>query len=602
MRRLLPILALSFGHIAAAECPELPEGGPTQPTAIQVVFGPLAVDGDPRVAHHIEHILAAPRTGSCPIPGELDAWTGPDTIHLVWRGQANPDIERTIVEQLTPALGPPPIDPSLWDQAAHEVDLERRLTEPSASERLLHHTAAVGSRYRLPLRGAVGPPTRLASVFEDAPVTVIIARSDEPVRWRRSTPLDPLPASITAIDHPPEADLAWSVDGTLDCTHRRALWAALAGVAEDTGGTPIGWLGWRGGVLGVASVDTPRWSVRRARAAAEAWDQAAVRMTQRRARAPGDRTWMAAGVLGLGVCPALEPLSRQELRMGVEHLRETTPIGATKVHEDSVDIDIPTTDWAAIWQAGEPPDGWLDHPHIFGTRTPGGFTLDGPVDHLAQHTISPAQHRVVSPDDPIEQALVLTGAVEVEVPCRVQDAPAHLCPEPGRLRSPRGTSVVIVDTPNPPFVRVDQVVAHGSTNTFQAVVQHVHRVETELAAVGAGRDLTHLAEPIRSHISVHLPLAQVGLVGRFLPETAPAAVVMEPLPVDLSLRARPWEAVHQPTGTHPSPSTPTGHLLVVTGPAAPIQAALTAQGVPIDRILTAAQLAAEASAIRTPEN
>ena len=201
--RLAGLLAASL-QLAAAPCPLPASVDEPQPSAVHVVWGPLTPDGDPRVIHHFEHLLL----NQSPIVdclggdhGLLSAFTGPDTLHILWRGMADRDRAEAVAESLRSATGmPSAVLQDGWATAADEIALEALLAEPSDSERLLQRNSPADQRYRLDPRGPVhlDPKTALDGLRQ-APVTTVIAIGTTDVHYHRD-PTPPPPAADSPID------------------------------------------------------------------------------------------------------------------------------------------------------------------------------------------------------------------------------------------------------------------------------------------------------------------------------------------------------------------------------------------------------------------
>ena len=306
------LAALLAGTVlAGADCPLQPTLDGALPTAIHLVVGPLPPDGDPRLIHHLEHLAVRAPSAACARSrgAELDAYTAPDTLHLIWRGAAGPHEIDLLSGLLVDALHHP--GPTSWGIAAREIAVEQALTPPSATESLLRTTAAPAHRLRLDLRGAVTPDLPAAlDEMASSPITVITAVEGVPVVWDSSLPSPQSPAELIRRTATAGVSQGWDLRGTASCLERRAVWAALEGLAQVTEGSAIGWWGRNTGVLALTDNAVPlsRRVWRQALQPALDYDRAAVEMTARRARDVGDRSWMAAGALGLGVCPATAPL------------------------------------------------------------------------------------------------------------------------------------------------------------------------------------------------------------------------------------------------------------------------------------------------------
>jgi len=323
---------------------------------------------------------------------------------------------------------------------------------------------------------------------------------------------------------------------------------------------------------------------------------------------------MVAGHLGLGVCPSMEPLDRAVLTEAVSWLARPGTLSVGDMPAGSGSLDLDWIDWAAVWQAGEPPEAWLDPPELYGTRTPGGFTLDGPVETLSRATLPTPAAALVSLDDPIEQALVLMGAEAVQVPCRVTGMD-RACTTTGQLRRPRGQSLVVVDQPDAVAVHIDLVGAlsdaPGSVRVARATYGPHSAVGRALQSRARARDHVMQVEPVRFRSSVRVSMDHAAtVVGWFLsPEAVDGS---EDVPWsggddgvvgvwESRLEARPWERVHDPSAQVERGPSSSGRamdtLLVIRGPAERLRTELAASGVEADRVLSAAQLAAEARSI-----
>ncbi len=593
------------GAVASAETCRWPEAvGTVEVAAVQVVFGPLPVEGDPRVVHHVEHVLlndAHLRACLVDEHGVLDGYTGPDTLHLVWRGLADAGQAAFVADRLREAL-PPSLDQlrAGWAAAEHELAVERALSSVSESERLLQRMAPPGHRYQLDPRGPVRlDVAAVASEWTDGTVSTAIAVGDAPVLWKRGWVPNGAPSVVPQV-HPPVADRAWKVDGQLSCSQRRALRAVLAGVAETTGGEDLLWLGPSGGVVGLVLPDGNRVRRRNVLERARAIDRRAVAGTARRMGDVEDRTWMAVGAMGLGVCPALEPLSDAHLLeawQALFHAGELTDASAPAL--EGV-LPLPVADHAALWQAGEPPPGWDDHPRLFHTRTPGGFVVDGPravlEDALQERIFEPTGP--VVPGDPVEQVLVLSGAQEVPTPCRPVGLTDFTCPPPGALRVPDRASVWLVDAaPLPGFVQVDVVVGVVDPPGELAWTPGTHgSVTGALAAVGTIRDLRVRPEGSRSRLTFTVPAGELADVLPLLEPVEPDrtnAAVGQALDADRT-RARPWLLPLPEPSPAPSELGEEARLVVLQGDVAVLAPVLEAVGWHVERVVSPAQLEAEA--------
>lgn len=594
--RLCPwvaVLLLPMGS-AAAECPASPPSPHGVASAVHVVFGPLSPDGDPGHTHRLEHLaMNGPQVACLERNGaEVSAWTGPDTLHLVWRGTADATRIDAVVAGLEQAVVAPPDDPETAATAEAELEVERALTPASASARLRRDVSRPGTRYARALHGpAGGALADTVAEVQAAPMRVVVAQDGHPVRWWSPRATTAAPPTITPVAQPPWAHEAWRVEGTLDCVQRRAVWAVVHGRAEVSGGTAIGWLGHQGGVVGVSDAARRRIPSRRVRAAARRWDMQAVATTERRARDLVDQTWMGVGHLGLGVCPSVHPLSTPTLRAAQGWLSGTEVPPASPLPPPEGSLVLPALPWGAVWRAGLPPEGWDADPDLFYTRTPGGYTIDGPLDRLSGALSDAPAAALVPPEDPIEQALVLSGADAVSVaPLAVGVVPPV---PPGPLRVPAHDTVFVVDVAHPPDrVELDVVFAIDGAADLLAPGGSLR---APLDADGRVRDTRVRPEGPRVRLSATLPIDQVSTVVAAL--TRPVLPLQPGHPDLHRAAARPWEAAR--TGPRRADATAVGpHVLVLRGPAAPVLAALEGIGVHPDRVLTPAQLGAEAAAIR----
>jgi len=589
MSTLLLLLGIALDASPSPDCTLLPLGDSARPTAVHVVFGPLPGDGDPRLIHHLEHLAVRSSTATCARSSgaELDAYTGPDTVHLIWRGQADAARAAQVAELLLHALSSP--GDTSWGIAANEIAVEQALNESSASELLLRSSRALAPRYQLDLRGAVAPDLKGAQQeLADSAVTVITAPQGDVVSWH--TTLAPDTHAPILRETPPRsgAVVSWELRGTASCDDRRALWAALEGLAEASGGTAIGWVGHHTAVVGIA--DAPnrptRKQWRQAIGPALTYDDAAVRMTARRARDVGDRSWMAAGHLGLGVCPAVTPLSAAQVADALGLLATGGPLTPPSSPEP---LTLPDTDWASVWQAGEPPHDWTDPPHLFHTRTPGGFTVDGPAELLGTPP-PPATHFIDVEDRVLEQVLTVLGAREQRVDCQWSPPSARPCETAGALRVPDSSASVIVDRPGN-VVTVTEVRALPSGTGLTAHWRYDEAPDTDI------RGYRHSVEPHRSFRRWSTPLS-----------ATPATLTLAPAPrlssaLEARLAARPWQAVHQPAG--PQLPREAAITLLEDSPVVriyegPSKQLLSMLGDEVDRVWLPAQLEAEAEGIRSP--
>jgi len=620
-------LLAATAHLAAAPCP-LPEGTEeAQPAAVHVVWGPLPPEGDPRVVHHLEHVLLNDSPSLDCLAGEqgvLSAFTGPDTLHILWRGMADPTRAAAVAAALRSAAVPASSTLRTgWASAADEIVVERLLGAPSDSEKLLQQNSPSEQRYRLHPRGPVrlDPDTALDTLHQAA-VTTVTAIGATDVEWRQDAAPPRTPAHITAIEHPVGAAAAWQVVGTLDCSQRRALRAVLAGMAEVQEGTMVGWMGHSYGVMGIQTPESERTPRRRIVAAAHAYDQAATRMTARRLADPADRTWMGVGHLGLGVCPstAERPLTEPELRtalgwlLGADH----PPPGHAPPPTGSLSLVSPPR--AAIWQAGAPPLGWDAHPSLFHTRTPGGFVLEGERAALealvAAAAIPPTTGTPVPLDDPVEQGIVLAGAQRSTVPCRWSGLePAPACPPTGLLRIPGHHALFVVeDTRQPTLVQVDIVYAldgDAARQAADALLGTGGPLRAVLDRHGTIRDTRVIPEHSRSRLSFTVPATQLAdvleelLVDRPTSSTTTPTWVGPGPALDAARQAtRPFERAHHPEPTASLDAAAVAafdqapRMVMLQGSAEQILPGLERLALHPDRILRPVQLRAEATSIQ----
>ena len=627
--RLL-VLVTGMAHIGAAPCETPAVSASAQPTAVQVVWGPLDASGDPRVVHHLEHVLlnehpdVACLTGA---HGVLEAYTGPDTLHLLWRGLADSAGADAVAETLRSMVDPlPMLQVEYWTEAGIEIAAEAALHEPSAHTRLRQQNSRLGDRYRLETRGPVRfDPDMVARALYDAPVTAVIAMHTAPIRWTRSTDSSTAPASIRTIEHPSGADLAWTINGTLDCTQRRALWATLTGLATVRGGSVVGWMGHSYGVVGLVELETRRASRRQVLEAARAHDRAMTRATTRRATDPADRTWLGVGHLGLGVCPSLpdHPLTEADLQAALGWwMDRTQPEPGVAIPPEGALILEPQPR-AALWQAGAAPAGWDAHPELRHRRTPGGFGLEGTqatLMHLrAAGDLPIPGPQPTPPDTPTEQALVLAGARVVSVPCRwsgIESVPE--CPSPGSLRAPSQDALYVIDHVEPPgFVRVDVVYALDTDTVRRAadaLLGTGGSIRAGIDEIGTVRDVRVVPEHARTQLSFTVPNDQLtDILKAVLIERRDTPGVGGQHPIGAALdrareAARPDQRAH-----HPDPASDalvdaqavadfdrSPRVVVLHGSPSEVQTALDALGLHPDRILSPHQLRAEAESIRGP--
>ena len=153
------MVILGLAHIGAAPCALPAASEAAEPTTVHVVWGPLEATGDPRVVHHIEHALVPDSPVMRCISqdqGEIDAFTGPDTLHILWRGLADADRATAVAEHIHRALRTPATRVAArWAEANAEIAIERALGDPSEDAHLLYENSPIHSRYRLNPQGTV---------------------------------------------------------------------------------------------------------------------------------------------------------------------------------------------------------------------------------------------------------------------------------------------------------------------------------------------------------------------------------------------------------------------------------------------------------------
>ncbi|HCH62962.1 MAG TPA: hypothetical protein DFR83_09165, partial [Deltaproteobacteria bacterium] len=621
------VIGLGTTHIGAAPCALPAASEAALPTTVHVVWGPLKASGDPRVVHHIEHALVPNSPALRCISGEegeLDAYTGPDTLHILWRGLADAERAAAVVTHLQQSIHTPtPTIAKRWAAASAEIAVERALSEPSDDALLLYENSAIHDRYRLNPQGTVRfDPAAVEQALREAPITTVVAMGTAPIQWQRSDVPPVEAATITQLKNPIGAAHAWRVDGALDCTQRRAFWATLTGLAEASGGIPVGWVGHSYGLVGISGTDTLRSPRRRTQAVAQEHDRAVTRSTARRTVDPTDRAWIGVGHLGLGVCPSLPdtPLTTTEVDTALRWLIDAEQPATVPPPHNVGTLDLEAQPRAALWQAGAPPPDWNAHPDLVYIRSPGGFTLEGARETLArrhaEQTLTATTARAVPLETVTEQALVLAGAHTTDVPCRwsgIEPTPA--CPTNGLLRVPHQDAFFVVDEPKRSrFVQVDIVYALDTDATRSAadvLLGTGGGLWAALDAVGSIRDARVTPEHSRTQLSFTVPIEQlVDVLQAVLVDRRAHPGRGSQSAVGFALdRARQAARAHE-RSHHPRPQ-PSAHpgalrafdqaprLVVLTGAAAAIETHLDSTTLLPNRVLSAPQLRAEATNLRS---
>ncbi len=508
---------------------------------LHLVIGPLPPTGDPRGTHHLEHAVlhSRARAEAAAWGATVAAYTGPDSLHLVWTGPpASLDAGR---ERMTAWLAAPPSTDD-WSRAQREIAEEAAVT----AERARPPASALGAPDRLlwPTGGAtLTSPNDAWSELSDAPWTWMVAPEGRGADLLAMAAESAQQANVRTL----RARTGWQVTGPLDCRRRRALRAAAMGWAEAAELTahevwsPSRSLVWLDGSLD----GRPGPAAYRA---ARQFDVRSVTGTQRRWAHSVDQAWFQVGEAGFGVCPAPTPLSRAEVRTAFRALRATE-----SVISGSRRVDVAPVEREARAAVFVPGDAAFEanqdrEPSLFWTQWGDGWTVDGPADAVARVPVVASDARWTEEDAVV--ALVAGGQTP-SMGCRAMGVTAPDCGVARARPRPTETAAAgVIDDVS----RVHLILGGDiSAAVAQAVFGPGGPVQAALANGPAPHRVQVTLSPHRVDVRVACSLAQRASVIAAMREGLDAAMGDGPLSRTEAraevgrwwqqLRARPWEAV-----------------------------------------------------------